>query len=111
MTIEIDLPRGVLTRIEYLFPSGQFCLAKVAVFYGLERISPHRYGDWLCGNDEKVVDDLSFELPDEPTRLTVAGYNLDDVYDHTVYLRFQVQTPENITPRLLTRLLRALGLR
>ncbi len=111
MQSKVKLPKGVLTRIEYLFPSGQFCLTRVAVYYGLERISPHRYGDWLCGNGETIVDNLQYRLPEDPTELVIKAYNQDDTYDHTIYLRFEVQPEEAIVANVLKAFMRKLGLR
>jgi len=110
MTEYVELPKGILHRIEYLFPWGHFCLLRVAVFYGLEQISPYHESEWLCGNGETVRDDLYFELPEKPTTLTVKLYNLDEVYDHTIYIRFHIKQEKQLTESLLTRLLRGLGL-
>jgi len=56
--------------------------------YGETQLFPEERGQWVSGDDETVEWQEYFELPDDPTRLRLEGYNEDDMYEHSFYVRF-----------------------
>jgi len=101
-TIEIEEP--YLVRIEVKFPPGPTHLVKVAVFYGRLQIFPSKRGEWITGDDEKVVDHPRMYLPHRPTRFRCVACSPQAEYPHTIYFRFEAA--EEVVPIWLRRLFR-----
>jgi len=83
----VDLAKAVLTRISIRIPPGHFALTGLRILYGRLQLWPEESGTWLTGDDEAITWNEYFELPDDPTRLTLEGYNEDDTYEHSFYVR------------------------
>jgi len=112
VTIEGD----VLAEIAYLIPDGWSALARFAVFYGIRMIYPEPKSDWVTGNDLYRPVPIRWKLPESPCKLTVKGYNEDEVFPHTIYLWLLTQPEEEARPwRVLIdyvkKMKRLLGLR
>ena len=107
----LELPSGILTRIEIRIPPGHFGLTGIRIKYGLETILPYRQDEWIIGDNELVADSPQIRLEHEPTEITVEAYNNDDTYEHCFFLRFQVQEESKLTSEILKKFLRYIGLR
>ena len=68
-------------------PAGHHALAGMRILYGIEQLFPKQKDTWLRGEDESIVVDEWWDLVEQPITLRVQGYNLDDTYDHTFYIR------------------------
>ena len=84
---ELEIKEGVITRISVLIPGGHLALAGFRLLYGIEPIFPAQEAAWIKGNDESFVIDEWWDLVEEPCRLRVQGYNTDETFDHTFYIR------------------------
>ncbi len=79
--------RGLIYRIEFQFPAGCAGLAYVAMFDGSHQIYPSSMGEWFHTDNFTIgFDDLLLKLV-SPFEFDLYGYNLDETYDHTVYVR------------------------
>jgi len=87
-TVEVE--GAVLDTIHFLIPDGHVGLARLAVLYGIKQIFPFQTGTWLRGNAESFSLRLKWRLPEPKTTLTLKGWNEDDTYKHTFYLRIEV---------------------
>jgi len=96
-TLEIE--GAILNTIHCLIPDRHVGLARLAIFYGIEQIFPYESGTWLSGNDESFNINLKWPLPESKITLILKGWNEDDTYDHTFYLRLEVaEQPEEARP-------------
>lgn len=110
---DIEIKSGVLRKVSVMIPAGHFALAHLVIMDGETQIVPHE-GD-IHGNDEIFTFDEWIEIPEPKRTLTLLGWNEDDSYDHTFYVRILVlprwlASPELYLGETLDRLLGALGL-
>jgi len=107
VTKKITVERAIIDTLHVLIPSGHCALARLAMFYGIKQIFPHLPGTWLRGNGETLMFKLNWPLPELQTTLTFKGWNKDDTYQHTFYIRLQTLPEYRPLPIvLLTRVLR-----
>ena len=83
----VEIKEGVITRIGVLIPAGHHTLAAMKILYGIDQVFPAKKGTWLRGEDESVIMDEFWDLPEQPCTLRAQGYNLDDTHKHTFYIR------------------------
>jgi len=83
----VDLAKAVLTRISIRIPPGHFALTGLRILYGRLQLWPEESGTWFSGDDEVIEWTEYFELPHDPTRLTLEAYNEDEAYDHSFLIR------------------------
>ena len=83
----LKIHEGVIVRWLIYIPSGHHALAHMRILYGLDQILPYKKDTWLRGEDETLNLDDWWDPPEQPYELRVQGYNLDDTYDHTFYIR------------------------
>lgn len=107
----VELPKGILYKVEALFPAGCMYLVKCSVWYGLEKIFPWHESEDVAGNGETIADILDWDLPDNPTRLQLRCYCPTCNYKHNITFRFYVYEAKSTLSRLLYSLVRALGIR
>jgi len=88
VSTSVKLKRAVLVRISIRIPPGHFALTGLRIKYGRLQLWPEEPDTWLTGDDEAIMWDEYFELPHDPTRLTLEGYNEDVTYEHSFYVRF-----------------------
>jgi len=113
---QVELKRAVLTEISIRIPAGHHALTGIRILYGDLQLFPEEVGTWLQGDDEVIDWQEYFELPDDPTRLRIEGYNEDDTYEHSFYLRFatlpkRVAAPWLAIARFVKLFSRLVGLR
>jgi len=87
---KLTLEGAILNRIHIFIPPGHQALARLALFYGIEQLFPKEAGTWLRGDDESFPVRLNWLLPELKTTVTFKGWNEDDTYPHTFYMRLEV---------------------
>jgi len=87
VSVSIELTRAVLTRLSIRIPAGHCALTGLRISYADMCLWQEESGTWISGDDEVLEWNEYFELPDDPTRLTLEGYNEDDTYEHSFYVR------------------------
>jgi len=87
VSVTVELERAVITRIIIRIPSGHLVLTGMRICYGDMQLWPEESGTWITGENEVIDWTEYFELPDDPTRLRLEGYNEDDTYDHAFLIR------------------------
>ena len=83
----LDIPDGVVTRIEMRWPPGPAGLVGLRIAHSGQVIIPRKGAAFLITDDEVVSWDVS-GLP-TGNKWTVVGYNVD-VNDHTIQFRLLV---------------------
>ncbi len=87
----IEMPPTLVDRVELTFPSG--CVGLVGVRFQFQGrvIWPYNPDGWYLGNDQTVIFSPNIELVDQPSTLTIEGYNDDDTFLHNVYVIIDVE--------------------
>lgn len=84
---------GLITRVWILFPQGCNALAHAAIFLGETQIYPTN-PDFDYSSDTFPIefeDNYGFAAPEV---ISLRTYNLDDTYDHTIYVHLTtVESP------------------
>lgn len=94
----IKASRGVIHKIDIVFPSGCAGLVKVAIFLGIAPISPSTAGMTISGNAEIVQIPEFIDLRKDFNIITIKGFNEDDTYNHTILFRIYVLPKEVLLP-------------
>ena len=94
----IKAARGVIHKIDIIFPSGCAGLVKVAIFLGSAPVTPSTAGMTISGNDEIVTIPEFINLRKDFNIITIKGFNIDDTFDHTIFFRIYVLPKEVLLP-------------
>jgi len=86
----VKIEKGVITRLFIQIPYGHFGLTGLRIFYGNLQLWPKEPGTWFIGDDIVLNFDEYYELPDDPTRLTLMGYNEDEELEHSFIIHIAV---------------------
>jgi hypothetical protein len=97
-TKEIVIQGYILEKIHILIPHGHQALAGLRIKYGLKQIIPYTEGTWIKGEGESLTFTPLYELPEYTCKLILEGYNEDDTYNHSFFLRFETKTEEEARP-------------
>ena len=94
----IKAARGVIHKIDIVFPSGCAGLVKVAIFLANAPVTPSTAGMTISGNDEIVTIPEFINLRKDFNIITIKGFNEDDTFDHTIFFRIYVLPKEFLLP-------------
>jgi len=95
----LPIEGAVLDTIHFLIPDGHLSLARMSIFYGIKQIFPYESGTWLRGNNESFTLRPKWPMPESRLNLIFKGWNEDEIYDHTFYIRLEVaEQPEEARP-------------
>jgi len=86
---------GILERVIILIPAGHSGLTFTRILYNGRQIIPNTFADYMQGGNIKLEFDINLEVKDHPNRLAVSGFNLDDTFEHSTYVWFEVETSKN----------------
>jgi len=89
----LKLTAGTIKQVWMVHPEGCHGLAYAAIFLGGHQLYPHNPDEAYHGNDVPMIFEDNFEL-ESPAVLTLKTWNLDETYDHTLYLRITVLRPK-----------------
>lgn len=87
----LRLTRGIVKRVEVVFPRGCAGLVGVRIFRGPVQVIPLNAPAWLDTDGETISINTEIDLSINPYELEVRGYNLDDTYSHTIRFRFELE--------------------
>lgn len=90
---ELKLTSGVITKVWMLHPEGCHGLAYASVWRGGHQLYPNNPENAYHGNDVPMIWEDNYKL-DSPALLRLETWNLDDTYEHTVYVKITVLRPE-----------------
>ena len=92
---------GFLYKIEIQFPSGCAGLAGIKIFDGGHQLYPSTLGLWFLSDNYTISFDDSILKLTSPFQFDLFGYNLDETYDHTIYVRAGMVEKEEYISRFL----------
>jgi len=90
MTDQVDVVEGVVRKVWVRWHWGPGNLCGVRIYRGGFQLWPTTLGAWFGSSVQETVFEGAYELRDEPLHFVIEGYNLDDTYDHEVWLGFEV---------------------
>ena len=90
--------KGIIHKIEIVFPSGCFGLVHTQIFIGGHPIAPSTFGQTYAGDNEVIIIPEFTELRKDFNVITISGWNEDDTYDHIVRVRIYVLPKEVLLP-------------
>ncbi len=80
------LTKGRIKRISVYFPWGCAGLVGIQIIRRTYQLMPLTRGEWLTGNELLLTYNYNYDLGVEPYQLVIRCYNLDDTYQHTLYI-------------------------
>jgi hypothetical protein len=84
---QLNFLRGTVVRIQVMIPPGPSGLVGFAFVHSFQQIIPFRAGEFIVADDETITWDV--ERYPEAAPWVLRAYN-EDIYDHTLYLRFSM---------------------
>lgn len=91
----IKAARGVIHRIEMVFPGGCAGLVHVQLFVSGHPIAPSTFGQTYSGDNDIIEIPEFTELRKDSNIIEIRGWNEDDTYDHRILFRIFV-LPKNV---------------
>lgn len=100
-TLTISL--GVIKQIwvRWRWGSGGLCGARI--LHAEFQFIPLTPGEWIPSNVHPFTTPERYHVKDMPTELVIESYNLDEVYEHKVWVAVEIEREEKsgIVQRLL----------
>lgn len=87
----LTLPISQTYRVWVEFPSGCVGLVGVQLWRGIEQIFPLPANTWLRSNGYTFAFYLTHLIDKEPYEIEIRGYNLDDTYQHTIWVALELR--------------------
>jgi len=84
---EINVEKGIVTRVEVRFPAGCVQMVYVGIYYGIKRLWPEPEEEWFSENDYCISFREYWVPPEYPCTLTVLGFAPLTTYNHTITVR------------------------
>lgn len=97
----IPVTNGLVYKVEIVFPRGSAGLAGVAIMDGRFRLWPSSLGEWFVGDDRHISFDDVYLKTSAPFVLNAYTYNLDDSFEHDVYVSIGLVSKDIFMARFL----------
>lgn len=106
VTALVTVVHGTLRHVSISFPPGAVALARVIVLRHEHQIIPANTGAYLAWDNLTISWPEDIDIHEVPYQLKLAGWNLDDTYEHTIVFRFDIlETKRQRIGQLAARLL------
>lgn len=86
----MGISRGLIYRMQVMFPFGSTGLMGVKIFEGGHQIYPVSFDEWLLGHGETIDFEDLYLVTVLNTKLRILTYNTDDLYPHSLYIRMGI---------------------
>lgn len=97
----MSLPIGKIYRLWIEYPRGCSGLAGFQLHRAVRQIFPLPDGIWLRSDNSVMNFAFSHLISNEPYEVILKGYNLDDTYDHTIWVGFEMSgIVADLTPEM-----------
>jgi len=113
INLECVLSYGKIRKIDVQFPTGCGGFAHLAIDRFGRQLLPTNTGSYFVSDGELISSDEDIDIMDRPYSIYLRGYNTDDTYSHTIYVRVflhlelegvMVQAAEKLSQQLITQL-------
>jgi len=86
----LQLTACTIDHVCVVFPAGCYWLVGLRATLREHQLYPTNPDAWLVGNDLNVTFSDATAIEDTPCELLLTAYNLDERYEHTIYLYLDV---------------------
>lgn len=90
LSYTLVLPIGKVNKLWLEFPKGCAGLAGIQLFRSVQQIFPLPAGNWLRSDNSVLNFAFTHEIMNEPYEIEIRGYNLDDTYQHTIWIGLEM---------------------
>lgn len=90
ITKECSIGYGVINKVDVQFPSGCAGFAHLAIDRFKHQILPTNIDGYFTSDNTTITTNEDIEVYDKPFTVYIRGYNTDDTFDHTIYVRVYV---------------------
>lgn len=97
----LELCYGTIRQVYVLFPPGHAGLTRLQIFYQTRQIFPSTPGESFIGDDTVYEFRENWPIYEVPHEVRLRGWNLDETYEHTIYVELSVLPPEILMPVLM----------
>lgn len=91
LTYDMKLPLGMIYRLWVEFPKGCSGLVGFRMERATIQIFPLPDGVWLRSDNSVMSFGFTHPIRSEPHEVKLYGYNLDDTYDHTIWVGLEMR--------------------
>jgi hypothetical protein len=102
------LPVGKINRIWVEYPKGCAGLVGFQLWRGTQQIFPLPAGNWLRSDGFTLNFAFTHLVDAEPYEVELRGYNLDDTYQHTIWISLEMSGLPNELSNLMQSFLSTL---
>jgi len=86
----LDIVEGVIKRVWVRWRWGSANLCGAAIYRGGFQVWPSSGDEWFPSSIRDTEFTEEYEVNDEPLHFIVRAYNVDDTYDHTLWVGMSV---------------------
>jgi hypothetical protein len=97
----MNVSKGLVYKMEIVFPTGSAGLAGISIFDGSYQIWPSTLNEFFTGDDTVISFEDIYLKEAAPFEFTIFTYNLDDTYEHKIYVRIGFVTEDVFMARYL----------
>lgn len=90
VSVTLPLPISQSERIWIEFPEGCKGLAGIQLYHGVKQIFPLPEGNWFRSDGYTFSFRFSNLFSIEPYEVEIRGYNLDDTFQHTIWVALEL---------------------
>lgn len=105
VTTTMYLLSGTITKVHILFPPGCNGLAKLEIYNKSFKLWPTSPDEYFFGDTYPFEWSEDYDINENPYTLTLSGYNIDNVYPHTVTVKIAMLTGSAGWSEYLARLI------
>jgi hypothetical protein len=88
----VALLPGTVTKVSILFPPGCNALARLEIYNKSFKLWPSSPDESFFGDTYPIEWTEDYDINETPYELILKGWNLDELYTHTVTVKFAVLT-------------------
>lgn len=86
----LSLNRGTISKVAILFPTGSAGLLHARLRRFGRQVFPTSTGESFAGNGTLIEWLESYRLEEEPFGMDLETWNLDDTYDHKLFVAIEI---------------------
>jgi len=108
ITTPIKLTSGTIDYMSIFFPFGCAALVGVQIWHFGYQLFPTNRTAYYLGDNALIQFNTIVDVSEEPYTLYIKSYNLDDLYDHTIYVN--VNMTRTIVNNNVVKFIKSLGI-
>lgn len=90
LTYTLNLPIGKINKLWIEYPKGCSGLVGFQLHRSTRQIFPQPEDIWLRSDNSVMAFAFSHAIKTEPYEVLLKGYNIDDTYEHTIWIGLEM---------------------